>query len=173
MRNVILIMLTLSLVISCKRLTDEDLWNNGVDAQKMNKFDDALKDYQQIIDDHPKSPKVPDALFAIASICQDQKRDLPRAIRCYERIVKEYPTHPTASNSQFMIGYIYNNDLNDMDSAKIAYETFLNMFPDSPMAVSARFELANLGKDANQILETQTEKTPEASKKAARKPSKK
>ncbi len=169
MRNAFLIVFTLVLAVSCKRLSDGDLWNNGVDAQKMNKIDDALKDYQQLIDDHPTSPKVPDALFAIAGICQDQKRDLPRALRCYERIVREFPAHPTASNSQFMIGYIYNNDLKNLDSAKAAYETFLRMFPDNPMASSAQFELANLGKDANQILESQTQETPKTSGTMARK----
>ncbi len=173
MRNALVIVLSLLLVISCKKLTDEEIWNNGVDAQRMYKFDDALKNYQQILDEYPKSPKAPDALFAIASICQDQKRDLPRAIRCYERIVKEYPTHPTASNAQFMIGYIYNNDLKNLDSAKIAYETFLKMFPDNQMAADARFELANLGKDANQILEAQTKTMPKTSDKTARKTGKK
>lgn len=169
MRNAFLIVLSLVLIVSCKKLTDEDLWNNGVDAQKMNKFDDALKDYQQIVDDYPASPKVPDALFAIGSICQDQKRDLPRAIQCYEKIVNDYPTHATASGAQFMIGYIYNNDLKNVDSAKVAYETFLKMFPDNPMAPSARFELANLGKDANQILESQAKDIPKTSGKTASK----
>ncbi len=173
MRNAMLIVLSLLLVVSCKRLTDEDLWNNGVDAQKMNKLDDALKNYQQILDDYPGSTRVPDALFAIAGICQDQRRDLPRAIRCYERIVKEYPAHPTASNAQFMIGYIYNNDLKNLDSAKAAYETFLRVFPDNPMASSARFELDNLGKDANQILESQALSMPEKSARTAKRTDKK
>ncbi len=173
MRNKFLILLSLVLVVSCKKLTDENLWTNGVDAQKMNKVDEALKDYQQLIDDYPKSPKVPDALFAIASICEDQKRDLPRAIRCYERIVTDYPNHPTASNAQFMIGYIYNNDLKNVDSARVAYETFLKLYPDNPMASSARFELTNLGKDANQILESQTQKTTEGSHTMTRKSARK
>jgi len=153
MTKSVAILLCLTLVISCKKLTDEDLWNNGVEAQKENKFDESLLDYQQLLEDYPESPKVPDALYAIASICQDQHRDLYRAIRCYRRIVEEYPTHATASGAQFLIGFIYNNALKNVDSAKIAYEKFLKMYPDNPMAPSARFELDNLGKNPDQIMD--------------------
>jgi len=164
MRKFILALLSLTLIVSCKKLTDEELWNQGVDAQKANKFDESLTSYQQLLDEYPKSPKVPEALFAIGSICQDQKRDIYKAIHCYQRIVQEYPTHATASGAQFLIGFLYNNELKNLDSAKLAYETFLKMYPDNPMAPSARFELENLGKDANQILDLQSRplvKTPE------------
>ena len=164
MRKFILALLSLTLIVSCKKLTDEELWNQGVDAQKANKFDESLASYQQLLDEYPRSPKVPDALFAIGSICQDQKRDIYKAIHCYQRIVQEYPTHATASGAQFLIGFLYNNELKNLDSAKLAYETFLKMYPDNPMAPSARFELENLGKDANQILDLQSRplvKTPE------------
>jgi TolA-binding protein len=158
------ILLCIALVVSCKKLTDEDLWNNGVEAQKANKFDESLQDYQQLLDDYPKSPKVPDALYAIGSINQDQRRDIYKAIRCYRRIVLEYPTHPTASGAQFLIGFLYNNELKNLDSARIAYEDFLKMYPDNPMAPSARFEIENLGKDPNQIMDLKSRpiaKTPQ------------
>lgn len=164
MRPSLLVLLSLVLILSCKKLTDEELWNNGVDAQKMNKFDESLQSYQQLLDEYPKSPKVPEALFAIGSICQDQKRDIYKAIHCYQRIVQEYPTHATASGAQFLIGFLYNNEIKNLDSAKIAYETFLKMYPDNPMAPSAKFELENLGEDANQILDLQSKpiaKTPQ------------
>jgi TolA-binding protein len=147
------ILVLLVLVVSCKKLTDEELWNNGVEAQKANKFDESLQDYQKLVDDYPKSPKVPDALYAIGSISQDQRRDIYRAMGSYRRIVQEYPTSPTASGAQFLIGFLYNNELKNVDSARMAYEEFLKKYPDNPMAPSARFELENLGKDPNQILD--------------------
>jgi len=164
MSKTLTILLCLVLVVSCRKLTDEELWNNGVDAQKLNKFDESLQDYQKLLDDYPKSPKVPDALYAIGSICQDQKRDVYRAIRSYRRIVQEYPTHATASGAQFLIGFLYNNELKNLDSAKIAYDEFLRIYPDNPMAPSARFELENLGKDPNKIMDLESRpiaKTPQ------------
>lgn len=157
------IFLLLVFVASCSKLTDEELWKNGVDAQKANRFDEALQDYQKILDEYPKSPKVPDALYAIGSICQDKKPDIYKAIRSYRRIVQDYPTHPTASGAQFLIGFLYNNELKNYDSAKIAYEEFLKLYPDNPMVPSAKFELANLGKNVNEIMDLQSKpiaKTP-------------
>ncbi|HEY6951153.1 MAG TPA: tetratricopeptide repeat protein, partial [Bacteroidota bacterium] len=90
-----ILLIIVTLLAACSKLTDEQLWNNGVEAQKANKFDESLQDYQQLLDDYPKSPKAPDALYAIGSICQDQKRDIYRAIRSYRRVVDEYPSHPT------------------------------------------------------------------------------
>ena len=172
MSKTLAVLLFLALVVSCKKLTDEELWNNGVEAQKANKFDESLQDYQKLVDDFPKSPKVPDALYAIGSITQDQRRDIYRSIRSYRRIVQEYPTSPTASGAQFLIGFLYNNELKNVDSARIAYEEFLKMYPDNPMAPSARFELENLGKDPSQILDLKSRpiaKTPEQSSKKLRK----
>jgi TolA-binding protein len=164
MSKTLTVLLFLAFVVSCKKLTDEELWNNGVEAQKVNKFDESLQDYQKLVDDYPESPKVPDALYAIGSISQDQRRDIYRAIRSYRRIVEEYPTSPTASGAQFLIGFLYNNELKNVDSARIAYEEFLKKYPDNPMSPSAKFELENLGKDPNQIMDLKSRpiaKTPE------------
>jgi TolA-binding protein len=167
------ILVCLLVVVSCKKLTDEDLWNNGVEAQKANKIQESLQDYQQLLDEYPKSPKVPDALYAIGSISQDKSRDIYRAIRSYRRIVEEYPTHPTASSAQFLIGFLYNNELKNVDSARIAYEEFLNKYPDNPMTSSAKFELANLGKDPNEIISMKTQPATQTAKKGGKKAPKK
>ncbi len=139
-------------IAGCSKVTDEQLWNQGVDAQKVNKFGEALQNYQQLVDDYPKSAKVPEALYAIGSICQNNAQDVYRAIRSYRRIVHEYPTHATASSAMFLIGFIYNNELRNVDSARIAYEEFLRRYPDNTMASSARFELDNLGKKPDEII---------------------
>jgi TolA-binding protein len=167
------ILLSLLVVVSCKKLTDEDLWNNGVQAQKANQFQEALQDYQQILDEYPKSPKVPDALYAIGSICQDKNLDVYRAIRSYRRIMEEYPAHATASSAQFLIGFLYNNELKNVDSARIAYEEFLKKYPDNPMTASAKFELENLGKDPNEIIDMESQTATKTAKKGAKKASKK
>lgn len=173
MLKFVLLMICLTLLAACKKLTDEDLWNNGVDAQKANKFEESLQAYQQLLDDYPKSAKVPDALYAIGSICQDQKRDIHRAIRSFRRIVDEYPTQPTASGALFLIGFMFNNELKNLDSARIAYEEFLKKYPDNPMAPSARFELANLGKDPNEIIDLNARPIAKGLDRKPQKPAKK
>jgi TolA-binding protein len=168
-----LILIVIVVFAACTKLTDEELWNEGVQAQKQDKFDESLKNYEQLLTDYPKSPKVPEALYAIATICQNQKRDFGRAIWAYRRIVQEFPTHATASGSLFLIGFLYNNELKNIDSAKAAYTEFLQKYPDSPMASSATFELANLGKDPSELIDVKSEPLAKAPKETSKKSTKK
>ena len=147
------IVLAMMIIAGCNKLTDQELWDQGVEYQKAEKMTEALQFYQQILDNYPKSPKVPDALYAIGSICQNKNLDIYRAIRSYRRIVDEYPTHATATSALFLIGFVYNNELKNLDSARAAYEEFLRKYPDNTMAESARFELANLGKNPDEIID--------------------
>ena len=166
MSKSIVLVLGLLVLVSCSKLTDEQLWNQGVDEQKAEKVQEALQSYQQLLDNYPKSPKVPDALYAIGSICQSKNMDVPRAIRSYRRIVDEYPTHATSSSAMFLIGFLYNNELKNLDSARVAYEEFLKKYPDNPMAASARFELDNLGKNPDEIIDLKTKPLAKGSGKA-------
>jgi TolA-binding protein len=166
MSKSVVFVLGLILLAGCSKLTDQQLWDQGVDAQKAEKFTEALQSYQQLLDDYPKSPKVPEALYAIGSICQNKNLDIYRAIRSYRRIVDEYPTHATATSALFLVGFIYNNELKNVDSARIAYEEFLKKYPDNTMAESARFELANLGKSPNEIIELKSQPLAKSQKKA-------
>lgn len=153
MSRVIVVLLSLLIVVACKRATDEELWNKGVDAQRADKFEESLLQYDQLINDYPNSPKVPDALYAMASIYQSNQRDIPKAIGLYRKVAQEYPNHATASSASFLIGFLYNNELKNLDSARVAYELFVKKYPDSPMIASAQFELDNLGKDPNEIID--------------------
>jgi TolA-binding protein len=154
----ILIFLLL-LLTGCSKPTEEELWNKGVDAQKSDNFDKALSSYQLLMKEYPKSEKVPEALYAIASIYQNNKQDstkhhFQKAIEAYQRLVNEYPHHATASSASFLIGFIYNNELKNTDSAKAAYEFYISRYPTSPMIESARFELSNLGREPADILKS-------------------
>ncbi len=157
--------LALCIVAGCSKPTDQELWDQGVESQKAERMTQALQSYQQLLDDYPQSPRVPEALYAIGSICQNKNLDVYRAIRSYRRIVDQYPTHATATSALFLIGFIYNNDLKNVDSARAAYEEFLKKYPDSPMAESARFELANLGKNPDEIIDLKSKPLAQSDKK--------
>ena len=105
-------------------------------------------------------------MYAIGSICQNKNLDLYKAIRSYRRIVDEYPTHAVASSAMFLVGFIYNNELKNIDSARVAYEDFLKRYPDNPMAASAKFELENLGKNPNDIIDMKSQPSARIAKKA-------
>lgn len=151
-------------LIGCSKLSEEQMIAKAVDAQKGNQNSEALEHYQSFLDEYPKSNKVPEALYAMGSIYQNQK-EFPKAVDVYKQIAKEYPEHATASSASFLVGFIYNNDLKNLGAAKAAYEEFLQRYPSSPMASSAKFELDNLGKEPEELIK---EKVQTAEKKPSK-----
>ncbi len=94
-------------------------------------------------------------LFVKAKKAQEA-RDFYAAVQAYGEVVQTYPNGDKADEAQFMIGFLYANDIRDTVKAKEAYNKFLETYSassDSGMVLSARWELANLGKDVEDIEE--------------------
>ena len=143
-------------VAGCSKPTDDQYFKRAVEAHKGDQFDEALENYQSLVDTYPNSPLVPEALYAEGSIYQTNKRDMPKAIEYYKKVAVQFPDHATASSSLFLVGYLYNNELKNVDSARAAYEAFIRRYPTSPMISSAQFELHNLGKEPAELLKEAT-----------------
>ncbi len=144
-------------LVSCSKPGAEELFNQGVDAQKAEQYDAAIDSYQELIKTYPDSARTPEAVYAIGIIYQNHKHSYHQAIQMYRLLVEKYPNHATASNGSFLIGFIYNNELKNIDSARIAYEDFLIKYPTNQLVESVKFELSNLGKDPTEILKAQTQ----------------
>jgi len=94
-----------------------------------------------------------DEMFAKANKFQEE-RNFKEAVHTYEDITIKYPKSEFAAKAQFMIGFVYANEIKDLEKARKAYNRFLEKYSDlsdSGMVSSARWELANLGKDINEI----------------------
>jgi len=92
-------------------------------------------------------------LFSKAKAAQEA-RDFSGAVAAYKQVVANYPSGEKADEAQFMVGFLYANDIGDTAAARSAYETFLEKYAansDSGMVLSAKWELANLGKNVDQI----------------------
>ncbi len=79
------------------------------------------------------------------------KQNFEMAITNFKHIVEYYPQGKRAAESLFMIGFINANDLKKYDEAKKYYSEFINKYPKHELAPSAKYELANLGKDINEL----------------------
>jgi N-acetylmuramoyl-L-alanine amidase len=169
MRYVMLMAVIALTVAGCAKKPEKDLWLAAVETQKRNEVDNAIQDYLRLLEDYPKGEYAPEALYAIGTLYQNDKKDKPKAIEFYQRLVREFPSHATSPNAAFMIGFIYHNDLNKVDDARRAYESFLQAYPTSTLAESARFELETLGKTAEQVLKEQEAKSAVKSTPAKRK----
>ncbi|HLF20315.1 MAG TPA: tetratricopeptide repeat protein [Bacteroidota bacterium] len=151
-------------LIGCSKKTDEQLMQKAVEEHKSDNVEEALLAYQEVVDEFPKSPRAPEALYAMGTIFHDKKHDSRKSVDILRKLVAEFPEHATCSNALFLTGFIYNNELKNYDSAKVAYEDFLKRFPTSPLVADARFELDNLGRDPAEIIKGKIEK--DASKKS-------
>jgi TolA-binding protein len=145
----------LAIFMGCSRMSEEELLSKAEAAMKLNKPEEAIVYYQDMVNLYPKSEKTPEALFALGSLYKGVKNDIPRALGVFNKIVDEYPTYEKAPQVLFLIGFIYNNELKDMEKARATYERFLKQYGSHELAKHAQYELENLGKDPNTLLPPQ------------------
>jgi len=161
----VLLAFTLLTHAACSKKTDEELMSKAVEEHKSDNVEAALEAYQEVIDEFPESPRVPEAMYARAILFHDTQKDSRKSVEILRQLVAKFPDHATSSNALFLTGFIYNNELKIYDSARVVYQEFLKRFPTSPLVGDAKFELENLGKDPAEIIKEKIEKTsPQASK---------
>ena len=104
----------------------------------------------------PLSEMTQEQILKVAQASQE-KGNLGKAIEAYEQLIAKYPEGEHADDAQFMIGFLYANDLKDLDKAREAYTIYLEKYRDKAeqtMIMSAEVELANLGKDPSEMMES-------------------
>ncbi len=169
MRFIFILVFIGTTFIGCSKPTAEEMFNKGVDAQKAEQYDDAIASYQELINAYPDSARAPEAVYAVGAIYQNHKHSYHQAIQEFRLLIEKYPNHATAPNASFVIGFIYNNELKVIDSARIAYEDFLKRYPENQLVGAVQFELNNLGKDPEEILNAQTQIAKSESKTSKKK----
>jgi TolA-binding protein len=129
-----------------KEPTDDELLKSATLHQSSGEFVEAVSDFQMLIQKHPKSDKVPEALFAMGVIYLNNQKEYVKAESVYTKLVMDFPEHPTAEGAAYQRARIFVEHLHKPDSAIAAYELFLQRYPNSIPASSARSELADLKK---------------------------
>lgn len=149
-RNIFLILLLCVLfpaVQGCsKPPTEDELLKSATFHHGNDEFDAALNDFQQLTELYPKSGKIPEVLYAMAIICQQEKKEFRRAESLYTKLAMDFPGEPTAQGAAYQRARILAWNLHSPDSAVTAYELFLQRYPDIMAASSARQELDSLKK---------------------------
>lgn len=145
-------------LISCGR-SDKDIYDSAKENLASEKYPEALKDFEILLADYPKSEYYQDALLQAGQLYQGHvnqeipyEQSLRKAISAYRKFYSQYQNDPKAPQTLFMIGFVQANELKELDSAKATYTKFVETYPDNEMAESARTELENLGLSADEIL---------------------
>ena len=79
-----------------------------------------------------------------------------QTLKEYLDTYKEDTNNP---NALFLRGFIMANHINNLDSAKAIYEFFLTKYADNELSASVKFELDNLGKSPELLLDISDDST--------------
>jgi tetratricopeptide (TPR) repeat protein len=134
----------------CSKMPDERLMEKGKKYEQKQKFKEALAQYEKLVSQFPKSPKVPAALYNMGNVYMYGLQDYPKAVETFTQITETYSdTLRLVAQSQFLIGFVYNNFAPDTAKARAAYLKFLEKYPKHELAASVKWEVEHLGKDIN------------------------
>ena len=97
-------------------LPEESLFEMAAKAETANRFGDAVKFYEAIIELHPDSPRRDKALFMAGYIKYEYLKTNDRALENFETMLQEYPNSDLVDDAEFMIKAI--------NSGKDALTTF-------------------------------------------------
>ncbi|MCB2204718.1 tetratricopeptide repeat protein [bacterium] len=159
-----LLAITAVLFAACSSGSDSgDMFSKARGLEEDGKATDALALYEQIVKDTPDAEEAPEALFRSAALYYNEQKDKLKAATTYELVAEKYPQSTFAHRGLFIAGFTYANELGNYERARVAYEKYLQQYPDSSMAETARFELENLGKTPEELLESLQNSSPQAS----------
>ena len=159
MKKYLFLALTALVLTSCSKTTDQEYFDQANKFFKENKINEAIKSFENLVNDYPESDIAPKALVQLASIYQNQsdknvkpEESFNRAQKYFMQVYEKYPESEEAPKSLFMSGYILANDLQKYDDATKSYKLFIEKFPGHPLAASAKQELDNMGLSPEEIL---------------------
>ena len=144
-------------LIGCAKMTEDELWQKIEQSRASGNLDSTIQMCQATIKDYPQGKNASAALYMIAETYQNGKHDYRSAVNYYSAFVKQYPDLNSTPVAMFITAFIYNNNLQMFDSARVAYQNFITRFPNHELAASAKFEIDNLGKTPDEIIDTKKE----------------
>lgn len=151
MRSLSLVVVISIILISCSRMSEDELYQKAETAYGEKNFNEAAQLFEELVNRFPDGKYAEEAMFLLASHYGDNTGDYQKGIATYHRLREKFPNGEKAAAALFLIGFVYNNHLHNYDSARTAYEQFLNTYPTHEMAPSAKFELDNLGKSPDEL----------------------
>lgn len=158
MRRLLPAVLILAALSSCGKPSEEELWAHAQSARASGNIDSTVYWCTKIVGEYPEGRTAPNAMYVLGQAYQ-ARRDFPQAIDEYRLFTARFPKAPQAPEALFMVGYIFNNELHQYDSAKAAYERYIDRYPDGQLVNDARFEMANMGKTPDEIIDAQQAKS--------------
>jgi TolA-binding protein len=103
----------------------------------LNRPDDALLYYRDLLKNHPKSSRRVEARMKVAEIFRGKKDDCAMAVVEFQEVLNEGPPPETAAQAQYRMAECYFRN-GEIQQARTEYETLLATWPESSWADDAQ-----------------------------------
>jgi len=91
-----------ALLVACSTtLPEETYYANAKKAYTDQKFDQAIENYNALIEQYPKGKHRPESVFMVGYIYANDLKKYDEARTFYEQFLKEYPKHELAQSAEW------------------------------------------------------------------------
>lgn len=120
-------------------------YESGLAFLREQKFGEALRDFQTVVDNYPASRVADAALLQIALYHLDRARDLAAAQTAIDALLKKYPTSESAPMGHVLAGRLLtarSRAKADIDAALSNFERVPRLYPGSDAVPAAHYQAA-------------------------------
>lgn len=128
---------TFSPLLQYTELKDATLYWIGETHLKGSDYNEAQKNFQQLIDVYPDSIYTPQAIYSLGWAFYE-KGDFAQAQKTFIELLQKAPEHQLAEDASFKIGETYYH-LHDYKGAAAYFKKFIEQYPESTRKAEAYF----------------------------------
>jgi TolA-binding protein len=109
-----------------------------------DRYEMAIRIYEEIYDDYRSDPFAPEALIEIEDIYRSKLKDYRRAAETLLKYSDTYPNREDAAEMYYDAAEMYREELNDKETATRVLKAIVDKYPESRYAEKAKDDLAEM-----------------------------
>jgi tol-pal system protein YbgF len=121
----------------------DQLWGVAREQHGRQSYSTAQRAYEQFIQEQPNDPRVPDALFYMADILEQQDRP-EDALAAFLRVPSLHPASLRVPDALYRVALL-QIELDQTEEARATLQRIINTYPEHSMASLARLQLEEIG----------------------------
>ena len=121
---------------------EQQAYEGAFNLLKQSKYQDAIAQFQQLVDASPRSPLADDAYYWMSE-ARYVNREFEAALAGFRTVMARYPNSPRVPEALLKTGYI-QYDIGAYQEAAEIFRDLITRFPGHPVAVSAQTRLRRI-----------------------------
>ena len=125
-----------------------ELYNDAMDAMAENRFNDAVKHFDEVERQHPYSPWASKAML-MSAYANFQVREYDKSVNSLESFIQLHPGHEDIAYAYYMVALNYYDQISAIDhdqkmteKSERALDDVIRRFPESQYARDSRLKMA-------------------------------